>query len=313
MDYVLVRTKLQALIVLELIRRGVVEKPFRLVCTHQHRIGEDSESVYALYNQIEAQADRRYDIVQGEGLGRGVARLLPMLWRARLTGGRLFVATINYYPLAVALRLTPGLTLHTFDDGAANIWPHASDYFRDRPLEGETARRRIARLLFPRGGPAFMRGRIARHYTIYPGYENIAPAERVEAIDLDWAGEMSAEDAARLPANVKAILLGAPFQDLKDPAALDRAREALAKSDLYLPHPRDASGLTSDKDPKIMASAEAVIDSCLRQGPLTVYHFASSTILPFKGREGLTLVSLRPEVHEPEPSLWRTAERPARA
>lgn len=299
MNYVIVRTRLQALIVLELLERGVVTRPFRLVCLHQHRTDEDSAQVYEVYDQIAREADAREDIVQAHGLLKGALRLRRMVAHAMRTGGKVFAASINYYGLGIAFRLTPGARLYSFDDGAANVAPEISTYFQDRSA-GSGAKRLVGKLLLPKGPATFLRGRIARHWTIYPGLPNIVPADRMESIEMDWAAQMPAGEAARLPASVSAILLGAPYHDMRDAEArAAQAAELLPRIDLYLPHPRERGEVATAKAVRVAAPAEAVIDHYARAGqPLTIHHFGSSAVLPFASRPQITLINLRPYTPE---------------
>jgi len=295
MNYVIVRTKLQALIVLELLRRGVISRPFVFVPLYQLRVGEDSDAVQTLYDAISVQASRVYPIVQSAGL----LRACVYLWFAGLkclsTRGTIFAAVLNYYPLAVALRLLPGVDFCSFDDGTANIEVRDTSYHSMQPLPPGGWKRVLARALFPVGSSAYCRSRIRAHYTIYAGLANIVSPQKTVPVHIRWADLLSRADKARIPHPIRTLLLGTVYDEIDREKWRSPLDWALQRADLYLPHPRQKKAVDeSMAGTNLDATAEAVINYLLQEDPgeLTVYHFGSSVALSFLGTERVRFVDL---------------------
>lgn len=280
MNYVAVRTKLQAAIVLRLIELELISRPFVFVPLYQFHQAEDSRTVYDLYRQISTLACDTRPLVESDGAIRNTVRFLMYFLRASLTGGSLYYAVINSYPAALALRLVPMARPCTFDDGAANL-EETSAYFRESGLDVTGMKRLLLRVLLPGGAAKYVRGRIMRHFSIYPNRPNIADPHLVTYVDLDWTSQLSAEDRDKLQGcRCRKILLGTAYEDLGDRATWVPVYEQLTREcDLYLPHPREKGRPRSGIQVlEMAATAEAVIQHLLQQSaePICVYHFNSS-------------------------------------
>lgn len=295
MNYVVVRTRLQAILALELLRNGRITKPFTLIELYRFNLSEDSRSVYQFYNLLSTQAQKTVQIIQARGFWAATTKLFMACCHAKLSGGNLYVAVINFYPLAVALKLCHGFNVMTFDDGAANIQV-SSSYHSTANLSGKGMRRWLARLLFPKGSSHFVRQRIEQHFTLYPKNENIVSSNKCVPVELDWANYLHPSDRLSLPNNINKIMLGTIYEEHGDTDkhnALTKARDDVLKEcDLYIPHPREQLSFESQKIFNLNSPAESLIEFLIRNHNLTVYHFNSSVALSFARNEKLTIVDL---------------------
>jgi glycosyl transferase family 52 len=295
-NYVVVRTRLQAILALELIEAGQIEKPFILIELYQYRIGEDAESVYRYYNLLSKKAYRTRKLIQFSGLWTMAMKLYLICWHAKLTSGKLYAAVVNLYPLAIALKLCPKFSINSFDDGTANIQKRSSSYHALKPLDGRGIKRRLARVFFPRGASHFIRGRISQHYTIFPGQENIVPHEQCVGIKLNWANYLHPADENGLPQNVRKILLGTVYEDPVDSdkeSILKQKRDVTLKEcDLYIPHPREKVTFDSPKIFNLTSPAESLIEYLANKNELIVYHFNSSAVINFLEYQRIKIVDL---------------------
>lgn len=296
MNYVIVRTRLQAIFALELLRSGRIAKPFTLIELYQFNVGEDSKSVYQFYDLLAEQANKRLSIIQANGFWMATARLLFACCHAKSTGGKLYVAVVDFYPLSVALKLCPGFNVTSFDDGTANTQVRNSSYHSTTPLSGKGVKRRLARLFFPNGSSYFVRSRIDQHYTLYPQEENIVPPEKCTAIELNWANHLHPSDKLKLPNHVNKIMLGTIYDAYPDTEKVDALKtirdDILSQCDLYIPHPREKLTFDSPKIFNLNSPAESLIEFLISKHALTVYHFNSSAVLNFVENKKLQIIDL---------------------
>lgn len=294
MNYLVVRTRLQAIIALELIERGILSRPFTLVELYQHHLKEDSKSVYEYYAKLSSLAKTRKVIVQMEGFWVHVLWLIKACLYARLTGGAIYFACLDFYPLALATKFCPGLKVFTFDDGTANTMANVSKYYSTEPLPGSGLKRRLSRLLFPAGACSYLRSRVLRHYSIYPGMSNVVTQDKVEPIDLSWAKYLHARDCENLKGSISSLMLGTVFHQLGDRGLmLEKIRDQyLENCDIYVPHPREILSFNGDKVVDSSSPVEAIIDFLANKFPITVYHFNSSALLPFTEHANVKVVDL---------------------
>lgn len=291
LNYVVVRTKLQALIALQLVRDGMVSKPFRLIKVHQQGPGEYDPSVYRMYEELEKHCSGSFDVSLSEPISRTALRFARAAAHAAVTGGRMFAASLGLFPMAVAFKIVPICKFDGFDDGTMNVEPRLQ-YFSEPP-SARGAKRAILRRLFPKGAAAFMRTKIERHFTIYPDRPNIVAPNKLSSVSVDWLSLLSEKDRARLPECVGSLLLGTVYNETTDPERAKASAARLAREvDLYLPHPRDAAPLAGATSVSFDAPAESVISYYLSMGSLTVYHFGTSAVLPFANHQELTEVDL---------------------
>lgn len=293
MTQVVVRTRLQAIIVAQLIRDGVIAGSIR-VLTYRSAAGVRSggRGFDAYIARLGARETLLLDRWRLGNVGMTL-RLVGLLWRCRLTREPFFVANLDWYPLALALRLVPGMRIRTFDDGTANF---SLSYLTEAPTDAGGLEGWLARRLFPKGAPHAIRSWIECHYTVYPHKPNVVPPERLRPIRVDWAGLMAAEDRARLPPDIHKIFLGSVYEGVTyaDPRVLrEKARQAIAWADLHLPHPRDSSA----QPPPAFGehTAETIIAHYAARHEIVVAHFNSSAAVPFESDPRVRLVNLLSE------------------
>jgi len=296
MNYLVVRTKLQAIISLRLLEYGYIKKPFIFISLYQYSVDEDNESVAFYYDKIRSFACEERTIVQSAGFVKYVLLFVLCFFRSFVSRGYIFISSIDFYPIAIAARIFPFIRIMSFDDGAANILNIENSYFNESPLQGNNIKRRIAKLILPYGAAQYMREKITSHYTIYPGFINIVDDNKLIPIRIKWKNELSNIDIASLPLNVKKILLGTDYRVegiyYKDKKIKDIALFYYSLVDVYLPHPMESIFSAGEKTINIMAPAEAVIDYYSEKNNITVYHFNSSAVFPFILNSNITFVDL---------------------
>ena len=305
MDIVFIRTKLQALIALELINKGIISNDFIFVKNYWKDINEDSVLVNHYYSLIESKARKTLFFIERSGLGSNSLLILYLSFVAVVTRGKFFFAGINIYSFAIAKFFNPFLKLHTFDDGFANI-NKESIYFQEKKLPQKIGIRRfIINFLFPKGSAHFLRERISRHFTIYPGKENIVEDKMLSSIQLQWKELLTESDIEKLKqlkfTNEFNILIGTTFFEHSEnfiPFLKDKFEN---KFDLIIPHPRDFSEVSSwDNAFEFESVAESIIDHFLSAYPdlkINAYHFRSSTVNAFNDLSNLEFFD-----------LWQAAE-----
>lgn len=291
MQHVFVRTKLQAFIVAQLIRDGVIRTPFHLIEVSNSK-EPDSRPYMA---PLRALAGR---VTTMERPRSSFLLLFLRFWRlllvARITRAQVFIANVNWYHLGLALKLVPGMRIRTFDDGTANIQKRSA-FYTDEVLDLASLKGRFARQIFPGGVALFTRKRIEQHYSIYPKMQNIVSEDRWTQVLINWQAMIATEDVACLPETVTHILIGTVYAEALKLWSMDldeeKVRNAIAWADLYIPHPRQPGEspfrATLQKYP-----AEAIIDLYARKGPISVAHFNSSAVLCFKGNPRIRLIDL---------------------
>lgn len=299
MNYLIVRTKLQAIIALNLLSAGRLREPFVFLPLYHRREDEDNAAVKALYRELAARAVRTIPIVQEGRFGRNLAHLVAACIRSRITGGSIWLAVVDYYCFALAHRLFPWARLVTFDDGAANI-QKTSKYFAAKPLAGGTVKREFVRALFPEGPARYLRTHVRRHYTIYPQHENIVDADKVEAIRIDWLALLTPQDRRLFRTPVRRLLLGTVYEEIPFDRYRERYAWALGHCDAYIPHPREtyrppAASAIWESD----STAEALLTYLLEitPGVITVYHFNSSVAYSFADNERIVFVDALDEAN----------------
>jgi hypothetical protein len=295
MDYLFVRTKLQGVIALELIRSGVIRKPFVFTPMYRISAGEDTASVQVLYQTIAREAYRVRPLIEASGLFRNSAQLAEDLLACWLTRGTVFVSVVNSYAVAVALKTNPFCTLMSFDDGTANVEVRDNSYLSLNPLPAGGVKRWLARKLFPNGAAAYCRSRISKHFTIYPDRPNIVSPDKLVSVELRWSLLLSESDKRRVPDTVRKILIGTVYDEVKAEHWRPGFEWAISRCDLYLPHPREKTRhCHSDKVLETGAPAESLISYLLERGApsLTLYHFGSSVALSFVAHPNVVCVDL---------------------
>lgn len=296
MDHIFVRTKLQAIIAGELLDEGILRSGPRVIVLGRHAgdaSDQDIERQLArLSGRIGARTnwDRRRD-----GFAATFLRFFMLLLRCRWRGDRVFLANINWYPFALALKLSPGQSIMSFDDGTANVEFRPNSYLGETPSDSRGLAGRLARWLFPRGPAYFVRRRIALHFSIYPERANVVGPEKLQVLKIDWKALIESGDRDLLPAGVSRIFVGSVYDELNRRPGIEISpqfvADAVAWSELHIPHPRQA-GAGERVDWQVRLPAESVIDHYAGQRAIEVAHFGSSATLPFRGDSRVVLFDL---------------------
>jgi N-acetyllactosaminide alpha-2,3-sialyltransferase len=165
------------------------------------------------------------------------------------------LASIDSYVFNAVAKRQAGAQLVTFDDGLANIV--LSGAYRRAGYEG---RGEAYRRLFGASRLDELRDRIARHYTIFPQFENIVPRERLRPIDL-------LSDGALPQAQGPLFFIGQPFHEVLTPERIARLSAYLRKRqiDFYVRHPRERRSLdigAREFDKQGLIAEDAILKIC---------------------------------------------------
>lgn len=289
----LIRTKLQALIVKELVSSNFRSNKSVFVFIFQSSKSEDNSNVYQIYNDLKRESWFSLDLVMGESFVGAVVKLFLLNLLAFFTRGKVLLAGIDGYPFAVASRLTPLTSVETFDDGSANIlsW---SKYYSELPLERGSIRRLILRSVFPKGCAYYLRSRSNRHYTIFPDHENILNREKVVPLNWDWRQLLCQCDLKIIGKDVSCVALGTPVDDHSESSEIkNKALGVLRHCDLYIMHPREREWFEDHKAVKLISPAESVLIELSKHKSLTVYHFNSTVAFSLSGHKGIKFIDLK--------------------
>lgn len=144
------------------------------------------------------------------------------------------LASIDNYVFSAIARKQAGAAVVSFDDGMSNIL--SGGLYRQAGYGG---RGRVYRILF--GAHTFddIKRRIARHYTIYPQFENIVPKDRVRPLSPRHRAHRG--EAGDGPV----FFIGQPFRDVMDTERVDTLTRFLRERhiDHYVRHPRETTML----------------------------------------------------------------------
>jgi hypothetical protein len=304
MHYVVIRTKLQAIIVRKMVEMGLIRGDVHLVQFYQDADDASKQDLQHQASDLKSVTGRTTAISRsGAGMPGLFLYFMYMLWNARLRGHRVYFANINWFPFALALKLCPGQEIFTFDDGSANIQERESSYLSHASSRRPGLGGWLARRIFPEGCASFVRGRIQRHCTIYPDVANIVPDSRLDTIRIDWDELLGDADRIALPAGVRRIVLGSVYQSIARPAGPVTERDieqARQWADLYIPHPRDAAA-RDRADVFVKYPAESIISHYAKSGEVVVAHYNSSAALSFRDDPHVHLVNL---LAVPASTLW---------
>lgn len=300
MNIFLIRTRLQALIVEELIGAYFSKEKCIAVFYFQNSRLEDSAEIREIYERIRQSTFANFDIVFGSGFIGSTLKLYALNLAASLTGGKLLLAGIDGYPAALAARFCPFLAVNTFDDGAANILMNDLYYFDHRPLAGNQIKRRIMRWIFPNGCKAWFKVKTARHFTIFPDLPNIVDADRLVSLNWDWQKYLNVEDAKLLSTKSGnlSIILGTLYDNTPDEEKMYEVIENLmGEVDFYIMHPREKTWTDNLKAVRLKSPAESVLKYLSADRELTIYHFHSTVSFTMKSEPSMRFVDLSSQVN----------------
>lgn len=293
---VVVRTKLQAIIVKKMVEEKLIVGELHIVQIHEND-GDNSRADVTHQCHALSPVTRKITVLSRQQ--SGVAGLFIYFWfillKSRLLNQRVYFANINWVSFALALKLSPGQRIFSFDDGSANIQHRKNSYLSTSPTAKPGLGGRIARWLFPDGCASFVRTRIERHCTIYPGIANIVPASKMDAIEVDWSKMIPPDVLPVLPKRVTKIFLGSVYPEIVQrsfgPVSREEIEHARAWADLHIPHPRSPDS-RSRPGFLLRSPAEAIISHYARLHRVTVAHYNSSAVLPFAKDSRVRLVDL---------------------
>ena len=297
MDIIFVRTKLQALIVLNLLEQKRISKNFTFVKCYFNEINEDAKEISFFYSKIEKKAFYTTHLVEKRGLIRCSLQVYLLSILALISCGKFFLAGINYYGFSIAAKFNPLIKIITFDDGTANFsdFLKNSEYFKHQKLDDNSSFfRGFLNFLLPHGTASFLRKKTILHYTIFKNIGNIVPKEKLKYIKVNWESYLSNEDMLFLKGFVKSevsVLIGTVFNELV-PTIISHGQKLviknfeekyLSKIDLIISHPRDSSNISRlNISRSLNGTAESAIGFLQNQGgvkKINIYHFRSTAIL----------------------------------
>ena len=295
MNVFIVRTRLQSLIIEEIISIEKVSPYVLVVCYFDHK-NEDAPEVYASYENIKKNAAYSMDIFANDKLFRNVTKYLVVQMIAFLTKGKVFLAGIDSFAFALAAKIFPFTEINTFDDGSYNVLK-TSKYFCETALARNGIKGVVSKMIFPKGGAKYLRARTKRHYTVFPNLENIVDKDRVINLQWDWAKLLDQRDLEKLPAQVSTILLGTAFQDFnesKQEKLRQKAVELMASTDLYIMHPREKLWLHHAKVIRLHSPAEAILNYIqgMTGDKLTVYHYDTTVSYSLRNHKNIEFIDL---------------------
>lgn len=295
MNIFMVRTRLQSLIIEEILSVEKVSSYILVICYFDHK-NEDAPEVYATYDKIKKNAVFSIDVFANDKFLKNFAKYILMQMIASLTKGKVFLAGVDSFTFALAAKLFPFAQINTFDDGSYNVLK-TSKYFCETPLARPGLKGLLSKLLFPKGGAKYLRTRSKRHYTVFADLENIVEKDRVMTLQWDWSKLLDQRDLDKLPAQVSAILLGTAFQDFSEcqqTKLRQKAVELMASTDLYIMHPREKLWLNHAKVIRLNSPAEAVLNymQCVSKDGLTVYHYDTTAAYSLRGHKDINFIDL---------------------
>lgn len=227
----LVRTPFQAWVAQKVLASEGLKSYDLLYFTHN-----DSDEDRHYFSQLAETASssrycwaptRRFDI-----LGHLVFHRQASPWKHRCSYDQVLMASINSPVLNALATYHAASALITFDDGLANIVP---DGMYQQDITGW--RTRLYRRMLGAVPLALLKQRIERHYSIYPGFDNIVDPSRVRPLEA-WRRKDSAWSAEE---KAVSYFIGQPFQEVMSVAQIEQLRQRLKamKIDFYVRHPRE--------------------------------------------------------------------------
>ena len=298
MDIIFVRTKLQAVIALNLVTENLISRNFIFVKCHKQNINEDAIELDFLYKKIEKKAFYTTHIVEKNGLIRCSLQVYLLSILAVISCGKFFLASITYYGFSITAKFNPLLKIITFDDGAAN-YDNNSEYFKHETLDDNASFfRGLLNFLFPHGSSFFLRKKTILHYTIFKNIENIVPSKKLKHININWDRYLSNEDILFLKKFAKSevsVLIGTVYYEKESTLKREEQKinfinniqqRFLSKFDFMISHP-SFSRLKPETliSRKFYGPAESVIGFLQNQSlvkKINIYHFRSTAILTIK-------------------------------
>lgn len=232
----LCRTPLQARICIEILNQ-YDELNFDLIYFTQN----DSDSDRYYYSRLSAKASGScylYTKKKKKDIFNHIISMLKLRRKFKFTGyERIFLASIDSFVFRYVISKNKNAVLVGFDDGTANITPGSQYYNLD---EYKRASMYSAILCLPKAEN--IKSRLSIHYSIYPGFSNIVPSDRllfvnafnglVKPILNDGSGFIT-------------YFIGQPFHEYLEPNKVKALKSWVESKniDFYVMHPREEKPL----------------------------------------------------------------------
>ena len=291
-----VRTRLQALIVNKIIEVSEASErkvTYISVFLYQNDKREDAEEVYRLYDVLRRESFFSVNVVSAHGFLNNFIKFFMLKVLAFFLRGQFYLAGIDGYPYALAAKVCRFVKLNTFDDGSANILSH-SKYYEEHPLPVGDSKRNLLRKIFPKGCAKYIRGRISKHYTIFPGYKNIVSHEKIEVLDWCWNELLDSRDIKHVNKNISIVVLGTTVHESPDSNVAEKAAlKALSVSDIYIRHPREGKWVEDTRCINLHSPAEAFLNKLAIHRKIKVYHFNSTVAYSLSSNKNIVFFDLK--------------------
>lgn len=290
-----VRTRLQAIIAKQIRERhGLSKQNTICVFMYQFSKDEETEQIKQSFQYLRSNSALSATYISATSFLINLVKLVAILLYAtvRYRTVNVYLASIDCYPIAVSLKIMPGITINTFDDGLANIGK-SSKYYSVAPVAGQSIGRSLLRAVFPRGCAVWFRSKTRVHYTAYAGRTNIVGSDKIINIELRWDELLDKQDIALLPSRVNKVIVGVPHDDIQNLAnSKEITIRLLPFVDIYIVHPREVFWHTSEKMVRLRSPAESVLFYLARKHNLVIYHFDSTIQLALENDSRFELVNL---------------------
>lgn len=290
-DLVLVRTKLQAYILSQLIVSGKLSPPRKIwvITTANEKVA--LSAILMQLNSLPQLSCTPIAVLRRDKYWHfGLAlRIWISILRLRMNKGALVFSNLNWIALALPIKCAPTIPYITFDDGVANIQQRNATFLSDLPTVRKGLVGWALRGIFPTGCAGYLRAKSSLHFTIFRDFPKSQYAGQVVQISLDWENSIDPDDISELPDRVSRILLGTVTKEVD--VNVESHAALLSWADLYIPHPRsDEPGSYS----RIIVKypAEALIGYYAKHQSVVVAHYNSTAAVSFAQHPNVELFDL---------------------
>ncbi len=267
-DLVICHTPFQVELILSLVNETVI-KNFDFIMISE----VDTKQVDYYFNMVSKIADVCEKKILSNNARKNVFGLSNEL-KAKFNYyqyNRTFVASIDKSYIQLLISGIRFDSIHTFDDGTANICKTSALY---RP---ETLKKKIGLFFF---GNRYTRNKIIRlsslHYTAYPTYENIT--KNIKEVNLFCDCKIGQGDSESTN-----VFIGGVYHELSSSKneLVDRINKFFDKPFYYIPHPRDQSTQFDNSVfvDGVEVAERKVIKLLRKHKSLTLYGFNSTAQL----------------------------------
>ena len=294
MDCIIVRTKLESIIISKLINEQIIKKKYILIELYQNSKDEDDESVYKYYAKLSKNAFLKFQVVELEGAAIGIIKYATAVILTQITNGKILLAGVTNYPLALTLKFLFFNKIYTFDNGNVNIDKSLpGSYHKDNTLEQNSLKRKVLRFFFPRGTTHYFKKKLLAHFTIFPNYQNIAPLSKNLPVNLKWSEWIEPDDLNLLKRDVKCVILGTVFSEQRE--ELEGLRnDILRDADTYIAHPREVINFYSSKIFRPKSPVESILAKWSSRKKIKVYHFNSTAACLMENYKNIEFINIDP-------------------